>query len=135
MTPKNFISAVASLAVAAGLAACGGSDFEWFPTVPDTTPPVVTAKAQSAGAIFKNTSSTTIPLPDRVVFTANEPATIYYTTTGDDPVIPDSPHISIPKPFDSNEWPLIEEDNTILKILGVDKAGNKTALSYTIMAE
>lgn len=132
----NLKKIIPVLAIAITVTACGGSNFEWFPSVPDTTAPVVTAKAKSAGVLFKNTSTTTIPLPDTVVFQANEPTTIYFTTSGEDPVVPTSEHRTISGVNGGSiDGPVIEEDNTILKILGVDKGGNTTAQVYTIFAQ
>lgn len=132
----NLKKIIPTLAIAITISACGGSKFEWFPTTQDTTPPVISAKAKNANVAFKNTSTMTIALPDTVVFTANEPTTIYYTTSGVDPVVPDSPHVTISNiSGGSVDGPVIDETDTLLIILGVDKSGNKSPLlSYTIVS-
>jgi hypothetical protein len=131
----NLNKVIPTLAIAITVSACGGSNFEWFPSTQDTTPPVISAKAKSANVVFKNTSTMTISLPDTVVFTANEPTTIYYTTSGIEPVIPDSPHKTISNiNGGSVDGPVIEETDTLLIILGVDKGGNKVSQSFTIVS-
>jgi hypothetical protein len=130
---KSYIPAL--IIMAAALAACGGTDFEWFPKVTDTTPPVVVATISNA--TFRNTSSATAhvsSLPATVTFSADESATIYYTTNGSDPLIT-SPSIefsSAPVP-----GPGISVTNTILKFFGIDKSANlnrSTTQTITIVS-
>ncbi|HXE96544.1 MAG TPA: chitobiase/beta-hexosaminidase C-terminal domain-containing protein [Dongiaceae bacterium] len=122
---KPIKSAVISIALSL-LAGCGGN-FEWFPdagtsstsstssttTVPaaDNTAPVTTANP--AGKTFSNAFTVTL--------TANEPATIYYTTNGVDPTT-----TSI---NGANTVPNIPiSTTTTLKFFAVDSSGNKEAI-------
>jgi chitobiase/beta-hexosaminidase-like protein len=111
------------IALAAALAACGGTDFEWFPKVTDSTPPTITATI--SGSTFQNTSSTTVhtsALPASVTFSATEPATIYYTTNNTDPTTSSA---SVEFSSAPVSGPTISVTNTILKFFGIDKSENK----------
>lgn len=106
---------------AAALSACG-SNFEWFPKVADTTPPVITATV--GGNTFTNNSTTHVSsLPAIVTFSANEAATIYYTTNGSEPTTSSTSVAATA----SVVGPTITLTNTILKFFGVDKSANKSA--------
>jgi len=130
---KSYITAL--IIVAAALAACGGTDFEWFPKVEDTTPPVVTATISNT--TFLNSSSSTVhasSLPATVTFSADEPATIYYTTNGSDPSTT-SPSLE----FSATpvQGPGISVTNTVLKFFGIDKSKNlnkSTTKTVTIVS-
>lgn len=115
--------AKAILAVAAPLiiAACG-SNFEWFPAVQDTTAPTVTAQI-SGIQIFNNSSTHVSTLPANVIFFANEPATVYYTTNGSEPTA-SSASVAITSAGGST-GPSISVANTILKFFGIDQSDNK----------
>src|SRR6185369_2296651 len=81
----------------------------------DTIPPITTASP--AGGTYSSAQNVTL--------TANEPATVYYTTNGNDPTIA-SPIYSGPVPIPAT---------TILKFFGRDTAGNSETVrtaSYTI---
>jgi hypothetical protein len=118
---KSYIPALIMMTTA--LAACGGTDFEWFPRVQDTTPPVVIATISNT--TFQNNSTAvtlhTSSLPATVTFSADEPATIYYTTNGSDPstTSPSTEYSSTPV-----QGPGISATNTILKFFGIDKSPN-----------
>lgn len=101
------------------LASCGGN-FEWFPeagtatTVPastDNTAPVTTANP--GGKTFSSSFA--------VSLTADEPATIYYTTSGVDPTTSSAHGV--------NTVPNIPISiTTILKFFAVDSSGNKETI-------
>jgi hypothetical protein len=116
--------------LAAALAACGG-DFEWFPKVTDTTPPVIIATISSS--TFQNASSSTVhtsALPASVTFSANEPATIYYTTNNSEPTTASA---SVEFSSAPVSGPSISVTNTVLKFFGIDKSENKnTSATKTI---
>ncbi len=60
-----------------------------------------------------------------MVLTANEPATIYYTTDGNDPTISSTQYTV----------PIVISADTILKFFAVDTAGNPSGIyteTYTI---
>jgi hypothetical protein len=111
---RSYIPAL--IIVAAALAACGGTDFEWFPKVQDTTPPVVTV----SGPVFTN-STGHAALSSTVSFSANEPATIYYTTNS---AAADTAFI----PIGFSSSPVVgftlSAANTVLRFFGIDKSPN-----------
>lgn len=111
------VSMPAIVILSATLAACGSTDFEWFPKVDDATAPTVIATI-GGNALFNN-ASTHVTLPAAVVFSATEPAIIYYTTNGSDPTTA-SPSVDfVTSPV---AGPSISITNTILKFFGIDKS-------------
>lgn len=118
---KKFYAPLLILAVAT-ISACG-SNFEWFPKVPDTTPPVITATINGK-TIFNNSTTHVTTLPVSVVFSTTETATIYYTTNGNDPTTA-STAISVSNPVNG---PSITVTNTILKFFGIDKSSNSSTI-------
>jgi hypothetical protein len=106
-------------AVALTLAACG-SNFEWFPTVTDTAAPTVTATANGNKLFSNRTTHFTPPLVVR--FSASEPATIYFTTSGSEPSTA-SP--SVEYSTSGVDGPSITATDTILKFFGIDKSTKK----------
>ena len=111
-------------AIAVTLSACG-SNFEWFPSVTDSTPPTVTASI-AGNAIFNNKTTHVTALPATVTFYANEAATIYYTTNGN---APDTSSASVNISDSSGATgPSITLTNTILKFFGRDKSSNSSAI-------
>ena len=122
---KSYIPAAIILATA--LAACGGTDFEWFPRVEDTTPPVVAV----SGPVFTN-STGHAALTSNVSFTANEPATIFYTTNTS---APDTAFASVEFSSGPVVGFTISAANTILRFFGIDKANNRsTTQTVTIIS-
>lgn len=109
---------IPALALVSTLAACG-DDFEWFPDVEDTFAPSVTASI-SGNPLFEN-RTTLVSLPATVVFSANEPATIYYTTNGAVPST-SSASVNITSANTSTPGPSISLTNTVLKFFGIDKS-------------
>jgi hypothetical protein len=80
-------------------------------TINDTTPPVTTASLASG----------TYGTPQNVTLTANEPATIYYTTNGQDPVTSATKGIY--------NGAIAVSISTILKFFAKDIAGNTEAVT------
>jgi len=124
---KSHIPAL--ILMAAVLAACGGTDFEWFPKVQDTTPPVVTI----TGPVFTN-STGHAALHSTVSFSANEPATIYYTTNS-------AAAEAAFTPVEFSASPVVaftlDAATTVLRFFGIDKSSNlnrSTTRSVTIIA-
>lgn len=115
MNLKKFFPTVA---IVLTLSACG-SNFEWFPKVDDTTAPAISATV-SGKPLFDNRTTHLSSLPATVTFSANEPATIYYTTNGSDPT-KSSASVDIPSTNSSATGPSIITD-TILKFFGIDKS-------------
>jgi len=111
---KSYIPAL--IIMAAALAACGGTDFEWFPKVTDTTPPVVTV----SGPVFTN-STGHAALHSNVSLSANEPATIYYTTNS---AAADTAFT----PVEFSSSPVVaftlDAATTVLRFFGIDKSSN-----------
>lgn len=115
--------------LAAALTACGSTDFEWFPKVDDTTPPVVSL----SGLTFRN-STGHAPLLSTVSFSANEPATIYYTTNS-------SADVSAFTSVDFSSTPVpgftLTTATNILRFFGIDKSPNlnkSTVQTVTIIS-
>ncbi len=79
-------------------------------TVTDVTSPIV--NANPAGGLYNTTKN--------VVLTANEPATIYYTTNGSNPTTSSAQYSA----------PIAISANTVLKFFAVDTAGNPSGI-YT----
>lgn len=120
---KKTARAIMIIAVPLSMAACG-DNFEWFPSVTDTTPPTVTATI-SNNSIFDNRTTHVPTLPANVIFSASEAATIYYTTNGNDPSTTSS---SVDISTGSGvTGPSISITNTILKFFGVDKSSSKNS--------
>lgn len=111
---KPYIPAL--IIMAAVLAACGDTTFEWFPRVTDTTPPVISV----SGPVFTNSTGHAAPL-STVSFSANEPATIYYTTNSSAPET-----AFTPVEFDSSPVTgfTLSAASTILRFFGIDKSAN-----------
>jgi chitobiase/beta-hexosaminidase-like protein len=109
------------------LAGCGSS-FEWFPeagtastssTAPTTTVPA--AADNTAPVTTANPRGKTFSSSFTVALTANEPATIYYTTNGVDP--------TTTSVNGTNTVPNIPiSTTTTLKFFAVDSSGNKEAI-------
>ncbi len=91
------------------------ASFSWTVILPNTTPPTVTASPP--GGSYSSAQSVTL--------TANEPATIYYTTNGSTPTTSSPVYSS----------PISISTTTTLKFFGRDAAGNSSPVStqvYTI---
>ena len=118
---KKFCTPLLIL-TAATISACG-SNFEWFPKVPDTTPPDITATI-SGKTIFNNSTTHVTTLPASVTFSSTEAATIFYTTNGSDPTT-SSASITVSSPVNG---PTITVTDTILKFFGIDKSSNSSTI-------
>jgi len=114
----KLIKIIPALAIVSTIAACG-EDFEWFPDVEDTFAPSITASV-SGKPLFDN-RTTLVSLPAMVTFSANEPATVYYTTNGSAPSTA-SASVNIATANSSAEGPSITITNTVLKFFGIDKS-------------
>jgi len=129
---KNIYIAVCLL-MAAALSACG-SNFEWFPSYTDTSPPNVSAILSNNSSLSNGRTVHVASLPASVTFTSSEAATVYYTTNGNAPT--GSPNtISFTAAGSATVSNLITATNTVLKFFGIDTAnpGNASAIqSVTI---
>ncbi len=115
----NLKNCILALAIALTLSACG-SNFEWFPAVADSTSPRVSAII--AGKTFSNSTTAFVSiLPAAVTFNSSEPATIYYTTDGNEPSTASS-SVVIASSNSSTPGPTITLTDTILKFFGIDKS-------------
>jgi len=88
---------------------------EYLINIPDTTPPIITA----------NPPGGTYPDAQMVTLTANEPATIYYTTDGSIPSMSSAVYST----------PIQISENKTIKFIGKDTAGNVSSVQsvvYTI---
>lgn len=98
-----------------GLVDSTPASFSWTVILSDTTPPTVTASPP--GGTYTSAQSVTL--------SANEPATIYYTTNGSTPTTSSPVYSS----------PISVSTTTTLKFFGRDAAGNSSPVStqtYTI---
>lgn len=104
-----------SLLLPLALAACGGgsspADDQGPPVIGDSTPPVTSA--DPIGALY--------PAHQNVTLTANEPATIYYTTDGFTPTVGGTTTLSGPSPITN----ILIDHPLSLKFFAVDDAGNQ----------
>jgi len=114
----KLIKIIPALAIVSTISACG-EDFEWFPDVEDTFAPSITASI-SGSPLFDN-RTTVVSLPATVTFSANEPATIYYTTNGAAPSTT-SASVNIAVANSATLGPTITITNTVLKFFGIDKS-------------
>lgn len=88
----------------------------------DIEPPTVTiAPAPNSPPNYYYTRT----LPVNVTFSADEPATIYYTTNGSTPTT-SSPSVSVATPGGSSASIQITQDMTILRFFGKDAANNQS---------
>lgn len=119
---KSYIPAL--IMMTAALAACGDTTFEWFPRVTDTTPPNIVVTVSNTTFQNNSTAATvrTSSLPATVTFSANEPATIYYTTNSTDPTTSSA---SVEFSSGPVSGPGISVTKTVLKFFGIDKSENK----------
>jgi len=121
------LSNTAVLLAAAVLSACGGSTFELFPDFKDTSGPTVTASIANFTS-FRNSTTHVSSFPAAVTFTADEAATIYYTTNNSDPTTA-SPSITA-----SANTPISGPSITVssvLKFFGVDSLANASSITRT----
>ncbi len=91
------------------LISCGGGGGGGGEETADTTPPQVSASPPAG----------TYDAPQSVVLTADEPATIYYTTDGSDPTTASPTYTG----------PIAITESTTLKFFGVDAAGNQGTIT------
>jgi hypothetical protein len=96
----------------------------------DNTPPEI--KVRAGDKELDTASANGVTLPANIVFSANEPATIYYTTNGTDPTTATSTYAKIGTAGDSADGPTISGIDSVLVTLGEDTAGNLSPVqSYT----
>jgi len=122
MSAMNITRKILILAAPLLITACG--DFEWFPSVNDSTAPTVAATIENK-SIFNNRTTHISALNQSVVFTANEPTTIYYTTNSTEPTTA-SAAVNITSSSGVN-GPAITLADTILWFFGIDKSNNASA--------
>lgn len=109
-----MISRLLTVILVAGMAACGGGggDSTTPPPATDTTPPITVANP------FGGTYGTA----PTVTLTANEPASVYYTTDGSEPMVGGASTMSGPSPIANI---IIGAGTTVLRFFAVDLAGNR----------
>jgi hypothetical protein len=95
----------------------------------DATPAVITTLIGTATMTASGTTAVS-SLPAQVVFSANEPATIYYTVDNSTPSL-SSPSVVITAATTSVNGPLITAAGTILKFFSVDRVANSSAVQST----
>ena len=126
------IKTLTFITMVAALSACGGSNFEWFPSYSDKTGPTITVSISSTTSFGNNTTHVSA-LPATVTFVSDEAATIYYTTNGADPTTA-SPSVAA-SANTSAAGPSITITNTLLKFFGVDTLSNTSSIqSNTIIS-
>lgn len=118
----NKTTLAALFLASATLTACG-SNFEWFPKVPDTTAPTITATV-GGKTIFSNSTTHVASLPATVTFATSEAATVFYTTNGSEPT---QSSASVATTTVSVPGPTISVSGTILKFFGIDQSSNKNS--------
>lgn len=92
---------------------------------------VITAKVN--GIELDIAAPNPVTLPATIVFTANMPATIYYTTSGGDPTT-STTYATITSAKGTAAGPTIDTTDYMLLITGVDAGGSLTPLiTYTFV--
>lgn len=106
-----------------------------FPSVAAADSAPLEIQAQVGDTRLVTGTSNQVTLPATVLFTSNEPATVYYTTNGTDPTTATTTRSDIAAPGGVATGPTITGADSILVILGEDAAGNLTSVqSYTFAA-
>lgn len=98
----------------------------------DATLPEVTAQVD--GVPLDISAPNHVSLPATIVFTANMPVTIYYTTNGEVPTTGTATAAAIASAGSTNTGPTITSTDYMLMMLGVDADGSLTQLlTYTFV--
>lgn len=93
--------------------------------------PVITAKVN--GIPLEIAAPNHVTLPATIVFTADKPVTIYYSTSGGDPAS-SATYAVISSANGTAAGPIIETTDYMLLTLGVDAGGSLTPLmTYTFV--
>jgi hypothetical protein len=96
-----------------------------------TAAPVITAKTN--GVDLEIAAPNHVTLPATIVFTADKPVTIYYTTNGGDPATSTN-FVTISSANGTAAGPTIETTEYMLLALGIDETGSLTPLlAYTFV--
>jgi len=97
----------------------------------ETASPVITAKIN--GVALEIAAPNHVTLPATIVFTANKPVTIYYTTSGGDPTT-SATFTTITSANSTATGPTIDTADYMLLTVGRDETGSLTALmTYTFV--
>jgi hypothetical protein len=97
----------------------------------DTASPVITAKIN--GAALEIAAPNHVTLPAKILFTADKPVTIYYTTSGGDPTT-SSTYTTISSANSTAAGPTLDTADYMLLTIGMDAAGSLTPLmTYTFV--
>ncbi len=106
--------------------------FTWFSPAEASDTAPLEIKARAGGIALVSGAANQVTLPANITFTANEPATIYYTTNGTDPTTATPTFSKIVTSGYAATGPTINGIDSILVTLGEDAAGNLTSVkSYT----
>ncbi len=116
-------------APAFALASAGSVDYT---IIQDSTPPTVTVIPAPNSPYAPHYYHYTRTLPLTATFSADEPATIYYTTNGATPTT-SSPSVAIATPGGTASIP-ITQDMTALQFFGKDAAGNQSFVQLVTYA-
>ena len=101
-------------------------------TPPETASPVITAKIK--GAALEVAAPNHVTLPASIVFSADKPVTIYYTTSGGDPTT-STTYATISSANGTAAGPTIDTADYMLLVLGIDATGSLTPLmTYTFVS-
>jgi len=109
------------------------SDFGEAASPPETgsATPVITAKVN--GIPLEIAAPNHVTLPATIVFTADKPVTIYYSTSGGDPTT-SATYAIISSANGTAAGPTIDTTDYMLLTLGVDAGGSLTPLmTYTFV--
>lgn len=97
-------------------------------------PAETTITAKVAGVLLDQSAANHVPLPATIVFSADQPVTIYYTTNGSLPTF-SSPSAKISAVNGTVTGPTIDTADYMMLLQGVDVEGSLTPLLlYTFVS-
>lgn len=111
-------------------------DYKWvsLSAAAETDLPVI--KAMVASTTLDQSTSNHVTLPLTIIFTADQPVTIYYTTNGEEPTTSTTSYSIVANANSEVIGPTINSYDNTLFAIGVDATGSLTTLlTYTFVPQ
>lgn len=109
------------------------TDFGQAASAPETATALPEITVKMNGVALEISAPNPVILPATIVFTADKPVTIYYTTSGGDPAT-STTYATISSANSTANGPTIDTTEYMLLIQGVDAGGSLTPLmTYTFV--